>query len=133
MTHNSRINCFYLKWVTSVIKPTSFWRSNQKSPLFFFQILTLLFNKHVYFLILHRASIPPKGIVNSYCTCIILEYCSPVFHHAIRTNISSRTLRGFRKGPFIVSALSAPVTTTSIASTSPTQILSQAATYLYHF
>ena len=99
----------------------------------FFQILTLLFNKHMYFLILHRASIPPKGIVNSYCTCIILEYCSPVFHHAIRTNISSRTLRGFRKGPFILSALSAPVTTASMASTSPTQILSQAATYLYHF
>ena len=35
MTHNSRINCFYLKWVTSVIKPTSFWRNNQKNPLFF--------------------------------------------------------------------------------------------------
>lgn len=42
------------------------------------------FQQHVYFLILHRASIPPKGIVkNSYCTCITLEYCSPVFHHAI--------------------------------------------------
>ena len=64
-------------------KANNFLEKQPKLIHFFFQILTLLFNKHVYFLILHRASIPPKGIVNSYCTCIILEYCSPVFHHAI--------------------------------------------------
>ena len=43
-------------------------------------------NKHVYFLIfLKRAWVPINDIVTFYSTCFrsVLEYCVPVFHHAL--------------------------------------------------
>ena len=43
-------------------------------------------NKHLYFLVmLKRAGVPLKDIVAFYTTAIrpVLEYCSPVFHHAL--------------------------------------------------
>ena len=43
-------------------------------------------NKRLYFLVmLKRAGVPLKGIVAFYTTAIkpVLEYCSPVFHHAL--------------------------------------------------
>jgi hypothetical protein len=43
-------------------------------------------NKRLYFLILlKRANVPACDIVNFYCTVIrpVLEYCAPVFHHAL--------------------------------------------------
>ena len=43
-------------------------------------------NKRMYFLVLLRkAGVPSSDIVNFYCTCVrpLLEYCAPVFHHAI--------------------------------------------------
>ena len=44
-------------------------------------------NKKVFFclILLRRADIPPKDIVTFHCTCVrsILEYCLPVFHHAL--------------------------------------------------
>ena len=48
-------------------------------------------NKRLYFLLLlRRAGVPPSDIVNFYCTCIrpVLEYCSPVFHHALPLYLS---------------------------------------------
>ena len=43
-------------------------------------------NKRMYFLVLLRkAGVPSSDIVNFYCTCVrpLLEYCAPMFHHAI--------------------------------------------------
>ena len=43
-------------------------------------------NKRLYFIVLlKRARVPLNDIVNFYCTTIrpVLEYCSPVFHHAL--------------------------------------------------
>ena len=48
-------------------------------------------NKRMYFLILlRRAGIPSSDIICFYCTCIrpLLEYCAPVFHHAIPKYLS---------------------------------------------
>lgn len=38
-----------------------------------------------FLILLCRADIPPKDIVTFHCTCVrsILEYCLPVFHHAL--------------------------------------------------
>ncbi len=46
----------------------------------------------MYFLVLlRRAGVPSPDIVSFYCTCIrsILEYCAPVFHHALPTYLSN--------------------------------------------
>ena len=43
-------------------------------------------NKRLYFIVLLiRARVPLNDIVNFYCTTIrpVLEYCAPVFHHAL--------------------------------------------------
>lgn len=43
-------------------------------------------NKRLYFIVLlKRAKVPRDDIVNFYCTTIrsVLEYCAPVFHHAL--------------------------------------------------
>ena len=43
-------------------------------------------NKRLYFIVLlKRARVPLNDIVNFYCTTIrpVLEYCVPVFHHAL--------------------------------------------------
>jgi hypothetical protein len=43
-------------------------------------------NKRLYFLVLlKRADVPARDIINFYNTCIrpVLEYCAPVFHHAL--------------------------------------------------
>ena len=48
-------------------------------------------NKRMYFLVLLRkAGVPSSDIVNFYCTCVrpLLEYCAPVFHHAIPSYLS---------------------------------------------
>ena len=53
-------------------------------------------NKSMYFLVLLRnAGVPSSDIVNFYCTCVrpLLEYCAPVFHHAIPSY-----LREFKRG-----------------------------------
>ena len=43
-------------------------------------------NKRLYFIVLlKRAQVPLKDIMMFYCTCIrpVLEYCTPVFNHAL--------------------------------------------------
>ena len=48
-------------------------------------------NKPMYFLVLLRkAGVPLSDIVNFYCTCVrpLLEYCAPVFHHAVPSYLS---------------------------------------------
>ena len=48
-------------------------------------------NKRLYFLVLlKRAGVSYKDIVNFYCTVIIpvLEYCSPIFHHSLPDYLS---------------------------------------------
>ena len=43
-------------------------------------------NKRIYFLVLlKRAGVNPRDIINFYCTVVrpVLEYCSPIFHHAL--------------------------------------------------
>ena len=48
-------------------------------------------NKRMYFLVLLRkAGVPLLDIVNFYCTCVrpLLEYCAPVFHHALPSYLS---------------------------------------------
>ena len=43
-------------------------------------------NKRLYFIVLlKRAGVPSNDIVNFYCTTIrpVLDYCTPVFHHAL--------------------------------------------------
>lgn len=43
-------------------------------------------NKRLYFLVLFkRAGVNPHDIINFYCTVVrtVLEYCSPIFHHAL--------------------------------------------------
>ena len=48
-------------------------------------------NKRMYFLVLLRKTgVPSSDIVNFYCTCVrpLLEYCAPVFHHAIPSYLS---------------------------------------------
>ena len=48
-------------------------------------------NKRMYFLILlRRAGVPSSDTICFYCTCIrpLLEYCAPVFHHAIPKYLS---------------------------------------------
>ena len=65
-------------------------------------------NKRMYFLVLLRnAGVPSSDIVNFYCTCVrpLLEYCAPVFHHAIPSYLSEdleriqkRALNGISPG-----------------------------------
>ena len=40
--------------------------------------------------ILRKAGVPLLDIVNFYCTCVrpLLEYCAPVFHHALPSYLS---------------------------------------------
>ena len=48
-------------------------------------------NKRLYFIVLlKRAKVPLSDIVNFYCTAIrpVLEYCAPVFHHALPQYLS---------------------------------------------
>ena len=48
-------------------------------------------NKRSSFLVLLcKAGVPSSDIVNFYCTCVkpLLEYCAPVFHHAIPSYLS---------------------------------------------
>ena len=48
-------------------------------------------NKRLYFIILlNRAQVPLKDIIMFYCTCIrpVLEYCTPVFNHALPKYLS---------------------------------------------
>ena len=43
-------------------------------------------NKRLYFLVLlKRAGVNTHDIINFYCTVVrpVLEYCSPIFHHAL--------------------------------------------------
>ena len=45
----------------------------------------------MYFIVLLRkAGVPLLHIVNFYCTCVrpLLEYCAPVFHHALPSYLS---------------------------------------------
>ena len=47
---------------------------------------THIVDKRLYFIVLlKRARVPLNDIVNFYCTTIrpVLEYCAPVFHHAL--------------------------------------------------
>ena len=63
-------------------------------------------NKLVYFLILLcRAHIPPKDIVNFYCTGVrsILEYCSPVFHHVLPKYLQENIERVTKRALHIIS------------------------------
>ena len=53
-------------------------------------------NKRMYFLILlKRARVPINDIVSFYTTCIrpVLEYCAPVFHHALPAYLSDELER----------------------------------------
>ena len=48
-------------------------------------------SKRLYFIILlRRAHVPPTDIINFYCSTIrpVLEYCAPVFHHALPAYLS---------------------------------------------
>ena len=48
-------------------------------------------NKGLFFLVLlRRAGVSCKDIVNCYCTVIrpVLEYCSPIFHHCLPDYLS---------------------------------------------
>ena len=48
-------------------------------------------NKRIYFIVLlKRAKVPCSDIINFYCTDIkpVLEYCAPVFHHALPQYLS---------------------------------------------
>ena len=48
-------------------------------------------NKRLYFIVLlKRVQVPLKDIIVFYCTCIIpvLEYCTPVFNHALPKYLS---------------------------------------------
>lgn len=48
-------------------------------------------NKRLSFIVLlKRANVPLSDIVNFYCTMIrpVLEYCAPVFHHALPQYLS---------------------------------------------
>ena len=59
-------------------------------------------NKRLYFLILlRRAGVPSSDIICFHCTCIrpLLEYCAPVFHHAIPKYLSN-DLERFRNVPY---------------------------------
>ena len=72
-------------------------------------------NKRMYFLVLLRkAGVPLSDIVNFYCTCIrpLLEYCAPVFHHALPSYLSEdleriqkRALNVFLQGTVIAITL----------------------------
>ena len=53
-------------------------------------------NKHLYSLVLlKRAGVPLMDIKNFYCATIrpVLEYCSPVFHHALPQYLSAEIER----------------------------------------
>ena len=57
-------------------------------------------NKRLYSLVLlKRAGVPLMDIKNSYGATIrpVLEYCSPVFHHALPQCLSAAKLRGSKK------------------------------------
>ena len=48
-------------------------------------------NKRIYFIVLlKRARVPCNDIVDFYCTTIrsVLEYCAPLFHHALPAYLS---------------------------------------------
>ena len=50
----------------------------------------------MYFLILlKRARVPINNIVSIYSTCIrpVLEYCTPVYHHALPAYLSDELER----------------------------------------
>ena len=51
-------------------------------------------NKRMYFLT-YKAGVPLLDIVNLYCTCVrpLLEYCAPVFHHALPSYLSEELER----------------------------------------
>ena len=64
-------------------------------------------NKRLYFLILlKRANVPACDIVNFYCTVIgpVLEYCAPVFHHALRVYLCDDLERIQKRALSIISA-----------------------------
>ena len=52
----------------------------------------LKWNEHIssFIVLLKRANVPLSDIVNFYCTMIrpVLEYCAPVFHHALPQYLS---------------------------------------------
>ena len=63
-------------------------------------------NKRMYFLVLLRkAGVPSSDIVNFYCTCVrpLLEYCAPVFHHAIPSYLSEDLERIQKRGLNVIS------------------------------
>ena len=52
-------------------------------------------NKRLYFIILlKRARVPVMDIIKFYCTTIrpVLEYASPVFHHALPAYLNGDTV-----------------------------------------
>ncbi len=63
-------------------------------------------NKRLYFLILlKRANVPVHDIFSFYCTCIrpVLEYCAPVFHHALPGYLSDDLERIQKRALSIIS------------------------------
>ena len=56
-------------------------------------------NKRIYFIILlKRANVPAHDITCFYLTCIrpVLEYCAPLYHHALLDYLSIRILNVFK-------------------------------------
>ena len=63
-------------------------------------------NKRLYFIVLlKRARVPLNDIVNFYCTTIrpVLEYCAPVFHHALPTYLTEDIERIHKRALSIIS------------------------------
>ena len=60
----------------------------------------------MYFLILlKRAGVPINDIVSFYSTCIrpVLEYCAPVFHHALKAYLIDQLERAQNRALSIIS------------------------------
>ena len=63
-------------------------------------------NKRLYFLVLlKRAGVNPHDIINFYCTVVrpVLEYCSPIFHHALPVYLINDIKRVQKRAPSIIS------------------------------
>ena len=63
-------------------------------------------NKRLYFLVLlKRAGVNPRDIINFYCTVIrpVLEYCSPIFHHALPEYLNNDIERVQKRALSIIS------------------------------
>ena len=63
-------------------------------------------NKQMFFLILLKsARVPARDIIGFYITCIrpVLEYCAPLYHHALPDYLSNDIERVQKRGLSIIS------------------------------